>query len=71
MWFDSDSLESSSTRRSRTDVAGCMVSAPIYRSNSFVDSLTILAGWRGGATVGRRTSGREAVGSIPGRAVAA
>jgi len=28
-------------------------------------------GWRGGATVGRRTSGREAVGSIPGRGVAA
>ena len=28
-------------------------------------------GWRGGATVGRPTSGREAVGSIPGRGVAA
>ena len=28
-------------------------------------------GWRGGATVGRRTSGCEAVGSIPGRGVAA
>jgi len=28
-------------------------------------------GWRGGATVGRRTSGHEAVGSIPSRGVAA
>ena len=28
-------------------------------------------GWRGGAMVGRRTLGREAVGSIPSRGVAA
>ena len=47
------------------------ITMPALHHSVFYKPYALPAGWRGGATVGHRTSDREVVGSIPGRGIAA